>query len=202
MIERPLTHANAVNSKTFKKNTNLIDIIISVKSFKLLKVLLYKSRCEMYQKEIINESGLSPNTAVPLLNKLTNYGILNENIIAGTKFYSIVEENSVVKQLKVLINVSNLYELTKDIRGDFELYLFGSAARGEDTNDSDIDLLIVANGDVKTLSKLKERIRDHLTDSLRREVNPIIFTNIEYSNLYNKEKAFYDSIEKDKIRVL
>jgi predicted nucleotidyltransferase len=156
----------------------------------------------MYQSELIKESGLSPNTAVPLLNKLVGYGIVKENIVAGTKFYSVKDENPVIKQFKILANVSNLYDATRAFSDDTEIYLFGSAARGEDTENSDIDLLVIANEDKKSLSKLKEKIKDTLTEKLKREVNPVIFTPIEYASLYNKDKAFYDSIENDKIRVL
>jgi len=185
-----------------KRRAQLISIIASTKCFELLRVLLYRPGYELYQNEIVKASGLSPNTAVPLLKKLTSYGILKENIVAGAKFYSIVEENPVLKQLKVLVNVSDIYELSRDLPDNIEIYLFGSAARGEDTENSDIDLLIIADGDKKTLSGLKDKIKDRLTNKLKREVNPVVFTPIEYSNLYNKERSFYDSIEKDKIRVL
>ena len=200
MIERETNRSN-LYPKSSEKAMELIEILTSAKSFKLLKVMFNKPGYEMYQKEIINESGLSPNTAVPLLNKLTSYGIIRENTIAGTKFYSIVKENPVLKQYKIFINVSNIYELTRDFPQNVEIYLFGSAARGEDYENSDIDILIVANGNKDLLSKLKEEIKDRLTISLNREVNPIVYAPIEYSNLYNKEKAFYDSIEKDKVRV-
>lgn len=200
MIERE-TNRSSIYPKSSEKDAELIEILTSAKSFKLLKVMLYKPGYEMYQKEIIKGSGLSPNTAVPLLNKLTAYGILKENIVAGTKFYSIVKENPVLKQFKILVNVSNIYELTRELPQDVEIYLFGSAARGEDYENSDIDLLIIANGDKEALSKIKEDVKERLTGSLYREVNPVVYTPIGYSNLYNKEKAFYESIEKDKIRV-
>lgn len=200
MIERETNRSN-LYPKSSEKAMELVEILISIKSFKLLKVMFNRPGYEMYQKEIINESGLSPNTAVPLLNKLTSYGIIRENTVAGTKFYSIVKENSVLKQFKILVNVANIYELTREFPQNIEIYLFGSSARGEDFENSDIDILIVANGNKELLSKIKEEIKDRLTISLNREVNTIVYTPIGYANLYNKEKAFYDSIEKDKVRV-
>lgn len=198
-----MAERQAKRTKAAKAGANkLSGIIFSAKCFQLLRVLLYKPGVKMYQKEIIDQSALSPNTAVPLLDRLTNYGIITENTIAGTRFYSINEENSVIKQLKILANVSDIYELARDMSGDIEIYLFGSAARGEDTADSDIDLLVIANVNAGERSKLKEQIIERFTGALKREVNPVIFTPIEYSNLYNKEKTFYESIEKDKIRVV
>lgn len=198
-----MAEGRAKRIKAAKAGANkLSGLIFSAKCFQLLRVLLYKPGVKMYQKEIISQSALSPNTAVPLLDQLTNYGIITENTIAGTRFYSINEENSVLKQIKILVNVSDIYESARDMSGDIELYLFGSAARGEDTADSDIDLLVIANVNTGERSKLKEQIKKRLSGALKREVNPVIFTPIEYSNLYNKEKAFYESIEKDKIRVV
>jgi predicted nucleotidyltransferase len=192
-------------TKSVRSNANKVKlngVIFSAKCFQLLRVLLYKPGIKMYQKEIIDQSSLSPNTAVPILDQLTNYDILKENTMAGARFYSVNWENPVLKQLKILVTVSDIYELARDIPGDIELYLFGSAARGEDTADSDIDLLVLANVNAGERSKLREQIKERLAGALNREVNPVIFTPIEYSNLYVKEKAFYESIEKDKVRVI
>jgi predicted nucleotidyltransferase len=197
-----MTDGQLKRLKSQKNKAKLNETILSAKCFKLLKVLLYRPGIKMYQKEIITQSALSPNTAIPLLNRLTEHGIISENTIAGTKFYSVKEENSVIKQLKILVIVSDIYEIAENIPDDYELYLFGSAARGEDTAESDIDLLVVANGNAGELAELKDKIKKRLAHALHREIHTVIFTPIEYSNLYNKDKAFYESIEKDKIRVI
>lgn len=77
-------------------------------------------------------------------------------------------------------------------------YLYGSAARGEDSEDSDIDLLIIAGQDKEIIFKALGKLRYNLN----REVNPIIYTRMEYSKLPMTDKAFFEAFEKDKIRLI
>jgi predicted nucleotidyltransferase len=177
----------------------LIDIIASRNCINVLKLFLYRPKYELYQSEVIKRSGVSQNTTIKLLNMLTESGILSVEIKAGSKFYSLVLDNPVSKQLKVLITVTGLYDLTRYLADkNVEIYLFGSAARGEDTENSDIDLLVIGSIGKNSLSSLFENIRNYF----QREVSPVIYTPIQYSNLPEKDRAFYESIEKDKIRVL
>ena len=76
-----------------------------------------------------------------------------------------------------------------------EVYLFGSAARGEDTDISDIDLLIIRTLDNNTRTMLT----DKLNKLFQRDVNPVMFNPMEYAALHEKDKAFYENLERDKI---
>jgi predicted nucleotidyltransferase len=178
---------------------NLIDIIASDGCIEILEPFLYKPRIEMYQSEVIKKTGIPKTRAIRLLKLLTNHEILTETVSAGTNFYSTSLENPVVKQLKILIIVSKLFDLTRGYSDkDIEVYLFGSAAKGEDTASSDIDLLIISDTDKKTIYDLI----DHIKNNVDRVVNPVVYKSIEYASLYNKDKAFYEQIERYKIRVL
>lgn len=180
-------------------NFSLIDLITSNGFVQLLQPFLYKPGIEMYQSEVIKVTGIPKTRAIRLLNLLSSYGLLNEKVKAGSKFYTAAQENPILSQLKILIVLSKLYELTRDFSGkNIEVYLFGSAAKGEDTENSDIDLLIIADTDKKVLNGLIDRLKNNAG----REVNPVVYTPIGYANLYNTEKAFYESIERYKIKVL
>ena len=184
------------------KSTNDIDLINIVASngcIQLLEPFLYKPGIEMYQSEVIKKTGVPLNKALKLLNFLTGHGILIETEKAGSRFYRVEEGNPVLKQLKILITVSGLFDLTRGFADkNVEIFVFGSAAKGEDTENSDIDLLILADTDKKTVNDLINHLKNHL----EREVSPVVYTHTGYANLYNKEKAFYESIERYKIRVL
>jgi predicted nucleotidyltransferase len=180
-------------------NFSLIDLITSDGCVQILQPFLYKPGIEMYQSEVIKATGIPKTRAIRLLNLLSDHGLIRAKIKAGSIFYSANGENPVLKQLKILIILSRLYELTRDFSDkDIEMYLFGSAAKGEDTENSDIDLLIVADAGKKIVSELIDRLKNNMA----REVNPVIYTPISYANLYNTEKAFYESIERYKIKVL
>jgi len=176
-----------------------MDILASGGCLRLLEPFLYKPGLEMYQSELIKKTGVPLNRALKLLKLLTGHGILIETDKAGSKFYHVSFENPVLKQLKILNIVSKLYDLTRDFADKgTEIYLFGSTAKGEDTESSDIDLLIIVDGDKTTVNMLVDCIRKKMA----RKVSPVAYTSLEYANLYNKEKAFYESIERYKIKVL
>ena len=78
-----------------------------------------------------------------------------------------------------------------------EAYLFGSAARGEFTENSDIDLAVVSREfegilfhDVKKISKYRRKV------DLRLEIHPFSLREIE-----SDPPAFFQHIQKEGIRV-
>src|SRR5271157_838555 len=176
----------------------LIDLIIAKNSFKLLNVFLFKPDVQIHQNEVIRMSGLSKNTVMKLLDLFTREGMLKESRKGNLKLFSLAEGHPAVKQLKILINVSELNIILKCFTGKgFEAYLFGSAARGEDTENSDIDLLIIGKISNDDLADITARI----TNAINRDVNPIIKTPYEYSTLYKTDKAFFENLERDRIRL-
>jgi predicted nucleotidyltransferase len=177
----------------------LVSEIFSKSGIKLLRVFLYKPNVEMHQAEIINVSGLSKVTVMNLLKTYHDNDILKFQKKGDLKLFSINFDHPVVRQLKVLLNVSEIRTAIKDLSSpDIEVYLFGSAARGDDTEKSDIDLLVLTSGD-------KRSITDkfiYMKNSINREINPVTYNFMEFAALPNTDKAFYASIEKDMIRLI
>jgi predicted nucleotidyltransferase len=130
---------------------------------------------------------------------LAGYGLLNESWKGGLKIYTLNKESPVVRQMKILLNVAAVNDAVKSFSGQgFELYLFGSAARGEDDPLSDIDVLIIGKVDDRTVVELSEKIRS-ATD---RTVNPIVKDPLEYSRLARTDKVFYENLQRDRIRII
>ena len=111
--------------------------------------------------------------------------LLKKENVGNSTLYSLDFGNPVARQLKILFTLSALAgEIPKDFQG--QVFLFGSAARGEDTEESDWDVLVISN---QRLSFENPKIR------------PVFFTPLEYSALARKDKAFFESIEKNKIQL-
>jgi predicted nucleotidyltransferase len=179
--------------------TDLVDIIGSEKCMQLLKFIVYLPEGEFYQSEISRISGLSINTSKKWLGLLVEYGILNKTKKAGHIVYNLDLEHPFVKQLKILMNIARAYEAIRNLSSEnFEVYLFGSVARGEDTEKSDLDILIIGAIDNNTLVELADKINK----VSGREVNPVRFNPMEYAELSRKDKAFYEHLERDKIRLI
>ena len=94
----------------------------------------------------------------------------------------------VLSQFKVLNNLINLFPLLKKIIPFSEkIILFGSASRGEDLKNSDIDLFVIAHDD-KEINKL---IKKYSAD---RKIQIIIRTPIDYIKLEQTDSIFYNEI--------
>lgn len=98
------------------------------------------------------------------------------------------------------MNAANLNEeLTKILKAlkayqPQRIILFGSAARGDYHDGSDIDLLIIKNTD----RRFVERIGDvlELLDN-RLPVEPIVYTATEFDQLIDDQNSFVQSIIRE-----
>jgi predicted nucleotidyltransferase len=178
---------------------DFLDLFSSKLGIQLLKIFLDSPDNEFYQNEVIKESRLAPNTAIKWLKTLASYRLLNESWKGGLKIYALNKDSPVVRQMKILLNVAAVNDAVKSFAGqDFELYLFGSAARGEDDRLSDIDVLIIGKVDDQTVVQVEESIKN----ALDREVNPVVKDPLEYSQLARTDRVFYENLQRDRIRIL
>ncbi|MPQ44833.1 nucleotidyltransferase domain-containing protein [Clostridium tarantellae] len=99
-----------------------------------------------------------------------------------------------------IINIKNIIQ-NKIINA--KIFLFGSIAKGRYSKDSDIDLLVLINGDKsnKELRFLRHEIED-LIDNLKinREVDIKLY-NIDRYNILCKEICFESAILEDLVDI-
>ena len=78
------------------------------------------------------------------------------------------------------------------------VYLYGSAARGEDVESSDIDLLLIGKLDKSTIVKELNKI----SKKIKKEIKFQIFSRQEWSLMARNDPAFYERVEKDKVKLV
>lgn len=169
---------------------NLERIFETTNSLKVLSFLARNPGQEFLNSEIQAAVSISRAGAYLALQDL-----LGERLVIKTEkgrfhLYSVNYENPIVRQFKVLMNVTLLEPLILKIQPlSVRIVLFGSASRGEDTASSDIDLFI--------LSRDPENIRELLASfRAERKLQPIILVPTEWADLREKEKVFFEEIEK------
>jgi len=82
-----------------------------------------------------------------------------------------------------------------------KIILFGSVARGEDTEDSDIDILIITkniNDDLKIEDDVYDKVVDILLDNMVRI--SVKMRTIEQYETY-RDFPFYSNVEKDGVLI-
>jgi predicted nucleotidyltransferase len=162
-------------------------------------MFLSRPSAERYQSEAVKESGLSYVTATKCMDLLLRNNMLTETWKGGLRIYRLNKESLAVKQMKILLSSTAILEAIKNFKSpEFKVYLYGSMARGEDSEESDVDLLIIGKisaGKRVNLKKEIEIVIDH-------EVKLVVMSRIEYAELPQKNSAFYENLDRDRIRII
>ncbi len=157
---------------------------------------------EFYEKEVREAVGLSAGAANIHLKQLAKKSFILYRKAGRMNFYRLnYVDNSIVRQLKKAHTLSlRVFSKIKETFKDFglEIYLYGSAARGEDTEKSDLDILVI--GDIE-LSKLEKQFSSIRKNS-EKEIKLTVFSRRDWIRIAKRDPAFYQRIEKDKIKIV
>ena len=157
---------------------------------KVLGLFLRNPSARLYGGEVAQETGLSKAGANFALRDLYRAGLLTQEPRGRLHFYSLAADNSLVRQLKVLSNMIGLGPVVEDLkRHAVKIVLYGSAATGEDTEESDTDLLILT----RNKKEIEKRIGKHV---LKKRIQPVIHTPQEWVALGSENRVFVEQVER------
>lgn len=168
-------------------------------TLKLLTYFMENPTQEFYAKEVSDKTGISTGATHDHLKKLFREGFLRTRERGRMTLYQLERESEVVKHLKIAYNLSKtvvdkLKEIGKKL--GVEIHLYGSAARGENKEESDWDLLIIGNVDS---SKLERNLGSIEIDE---NLKFSLYSRSEWNQMEEKDPAFFERVEKDKIRLV
>ena len=124
------------------------------------------------------------------LNDLVKANLVNREQKGKTYLYTLNDKNQIVKQLKVLQNIINLMPLIKRMmRKTSKIILYGSVSRGENAEDSDIDLFVVTN-----LTQEIERIVQ--SNEYDKKIQLIVRKPLKYIEMEKTDPNFYQEVER------
>jgi predicted nucleotidyltransferase len=184
---------------------SLSSILFTEYRSKVLGLLLLSPSKQFFLREIARLTNTIPGTLKRELDKLVEAGIINFEKSGNQNYYSANQNSSIYEDLaNILRKTSGLVDVIKS--GLLPLaehmdsaFIFGSMARGAENEGSDIDLMIVGNvnfGDVVS-------VLYPLQTTLAREINPKIFTPIEWLQLSKDKNSFIrDVMSKPRLFVI
>ena len=147
---------------------------------------------EFHLREIARICRISPRTAKKYLGALLLEGAIKRRNDRLYEFYSANMESQVYRDMKMFYNLkklrkSGIIDYINEELHNPAIVLFGSAAKGQDTEKSDIDLFILARSR-KTLDiKSFER-------KLGREIQAFLFTEENLRQITVKNKELLNSV--------
>ena len=159
-----------------------------------IMVLIYLSRSpdkQFYVREIASMTKGSVGGCHKVLKNLYEMGLVVKQKSGRNLYYKIEYRNPAVRYFKIFMNIQGVNGIIRDITNKCnKIILFGSCSIGEDTLESDIDLLIVT----ENVGEMRQNLKQQYIDG--RKLKPIILLPHEFLKLKNRDRAFYDEVNK------
>jgi len=169
---------------------NKKDILIATNAQKVLQFLLSNPLEDFLENEILQATVLSKSGINYALRNLVGTDYISRHKRGKAYFYRLNRSNLIVKQLKIIGTVIHLNGLIGKLKPlCSKIILFGSSSRGEDTPDSDIDILIVSRSKDSVIEQIKK-------SKAKRVIQPIIYTNVELLEKKKTDPVFYEQVNK------
>jgi predicted nucleotidyltransferase len=149
---------------------------------KILELLLFDPLSEFHIREISRRTKVSAPYVKKELDQLRKINLVTETSRGNLKLYRINRDSPIVEDIKrIFLKTDSLggllsKELSELGKIDYAL-VYGSFARGDETENSDIDLLVVGKVDEEKLVPLIGSIEKQIG----REVNYILWTSSEFN---------------------
>lgn len=146
------------------------------------------------QKEYISKFNSKNYKMYQFRVKKNEVNILNylDNMDNRNHYINELIKNSINNNVYTIKKIKNIIKPILNKYGIYDIYLFGSYARGEANNQSDIDIFC-EKGNIKTLIDM-EQLRNELETNLSKKVD-IIFTTS------NMDEYFKNQIMEDMIKL-
>ena len=164
------------------------------------KVLLFLASHpykEYYLREIAKNCSTVPSNAKRALDDLHKSSLITRVKKANLALFKANLNSITLKQIKICYALNDLVEsgLVENVKQQLDatsIMLFGSVAKGEDDENSDIDILVISKKPAKLdLSNFEKK--------LGKRINLITFTFIEWQKKAKEDKPFYENVTLDGI---
>ncbi len=166
------------------------DIFSSTNSLRILSFLIENPGKEFLGSEVQKATSLSRAGVYIALRELIKQNLAIKKQKGKFIMYSVAYNNPIIKQFKVLRNIISLKNVVLKLKPlSKKIILYGSASRGEDDIQSDIDLFVLSKDPASTKAVLSS-IR------IKRKIQFVVKSPTEFMDFKEREKIFYNEINR------
>lgn len=165
-------------------------ILVNTNVQKILWFLIQYPGKEYLEKEIQKSTKISKAGVNFALKDLWKAKLTRRQKRGKIAFYTVNYTHPVIKQLKVLKNILGVNPILEKLKPKSErVILYGSCSRGEDTEQSDLDLFIVTNSEEEILNLINKW-------RLKGKVQAVIRSPLKYAEMESDEPTFYREVNQ------
>ena len=168
---------------------NMIQTYQKITQLKVLTLFLENPYTGYYLRESARILDMDPMTVKRSLEILVKDEFLINYEEKNRILYQANLESPALRHFKISYNLSWLQEknlvefITNKMKSVTSIMLFGSFSKGENDENSDIDIVIISQSKDKPIAEL--------TNLLNKDVNLLNFTPAQWANQSKKNRAFY-----------
>lgn len=157
--------------------------------------------------QIAQRTGLTKMAVGNALGELSAMGLVQSSPVGRATVHTLIRENAYVERIvrPVFEAERTMVQLLEDeLKGVFlertqSIVLFGSYARGEQDESSDVDVVFVASGLKDDLERAVETYEPRFRKRFGTTLSAIVYDPSEARELSRRAPALFDSIAQDAI---
>jgi len=176
----------------------LSEILSSKVRAEVFRLLFGLNDNALHVREIERRSGFTIGTIQTEMKKLYRLDLVSKRRDGNRLYYNANQQYPVFSEIQALVIktvglldvLKGALDRQKEIRVAF---VFGSLAGGSEKAGSDIDLMVIGDIGLRSLTRLLVG----LTEKLGREINPYVLTTEEFSHRKSENEHFLNQVLKD-----
>ncbi|PKK81416.1 MAG: DNA polymerase subunit beta [Thermoplasmata archaeon HGW-Thermoplasmata-2] len=174
-------------------------LITSDTRAKILSLLIFNPESEFYLREIVRLTEKNANSIRLELNNLENNRLVSSRKEGILRYYSINKNSPIYAELRsIFLKTHGVTEALRRNLGRLgkikSAFIYGSYARGDESERSDIDLMIVGEIDEGVLVKAI----NELEKDLGREINYVVMRPDEFWERRARKDPFLTNVLSEK----
>lgn len=190
------------NGSDYAVTSSIVRLFPNQALLNVLSVLFINPDRAFYQSELMKRTGDTLLQVQRALHRIEDAGLVYKHSEGNRVYYQAAKQHPAFEDIRqVLLKTTGLSDHLREIIGKYKnsielAFVYGSVAKGAETAESDVDVLIV--GDISS-RKVSGLFRP-LSRKIGREINATIYPMDEYRTKYRKRNRFAKELfECDKI---
>jgi DNA-binding MarR family transcriptional regulator len=178
-----------------RKESALSSLLVKTTHQRVLALFLAYPARHFYGSEIAKKTRISIGQTSKILGELLRAGVVEKERKGKTELYNLAEMAPELRLFKAMNTVLSIVPLSGRLKPICRMvFLYGSCANGLNTEESDLDLLVVSNN--------REQVLDAVARFSSRErygfaeIKPVIKTPAEWAGLETKDPVFFAEVQK------